>query len=97
MRNPFKKSKKQIEEAVVERLVHRDVKRYTDYLSSPLRIMWTNFLAGLSHGLGIILGATLVISLLTFVLSKYLSHLPLVGQFFEAMNVWIQETLAGKK
>ncbi len=94
MRNPFKKkSQKELHESVVESLVHRDVKKYTDYLSSPARIMWTNFLAGLSHGLGIILGAALVLSLVTFVLSKFLSHLPFVGEFFEAINVWIQTTL----
>lgn len=101
MWHPFKKKsdkekEKHKQEAVVERLIHRDVKKYTDYLSSPWRIMWTNFLAGVAHGLGIVLGATLVLTLVTFVLSKFLSHLPFVGEFFEAMNVWIEHTLSKK-
>ncbi len=97
MWHPFKKkSDLQKQAAVVDRLIHRDVKKYTDYLSSPWRIMWTNFLAGVAHGLGIVLGATLVLTLVTFVLSKFLSHLPFVGDFFAAMNVWIEHTLSKK-
>ena len=94
--NEKEKTVEKKREAVVERLIHMDAKKYTDYLSSPWRIMWTNFLAGVAHGLGIILGAALVLTLVTFILSRFLSHLPVVGDFFTAINVWIQTTLSGR-
>mgnify|MGYP001574017388 CR=1 FL=1 len=72
---------------------HQAVREYLDYLSNPWRIMWANFLAGLAKGLGLIIGVALVFTVVTYVLSNVLSQIPVVGDFFSAINIWIQQTL----
>ena len=69
------------------------VDEFHDYLSSPWRIMWANFLAGTMRGLGFLLGAALVIALMGFILKEVLSNIPMVGDFFKALNEWIEHTL----
>lgn len=55
--------------------------------------MWANFLAGTARGLGFILGVGVVLTGVGFLLTKVLGQIPIVGDFFSAINVWIQETI----
>ena len=65
---------------IVERMNLGD---YLGLLQRPGRLLWLNFLAGLARGLGTILGATVLVSLIVAVAQRIIaSHLPGVGNFF---------------
>lgn len=58
-----------------------DVMEYfIQYVSSPWRIVWVNFVAGIFRGLGALIGASLVIALLVWILSLFVDA-PLVGEY----------------
>lgn len=84
-------------EKIIDKLKRVELQEFTNYLHSPWRILWANFLAGTARGLGFLIGATLIITLVTLILTKVLTHIPLVGDFFLAMNQWIQETIQSSK
>lgn len=66
---------------IVERMNLGD---YIGLLQRPGRLLWLNFLAGLARGLGTILGATLLVSLIVAVAQRIIeSHLPGVSHFFQ--------------
>ncbi|MBV8204034.1 MAG: hypothetical protein JOY87_04660 [Candidatus Eremiobacteraeota bacterium] len=56
---------------------------YVGLLQRPGRLLWLNFLSGMARGLGTILGATVLVSLIVAVAQRIIaSHLPGVGNFF---------------
>lgn len=57
---------------------------YAQYLKSPWRIIWTNFLGGIFRGLGILVGMTIVVSLMIWMLTN-LVDFPLIGKYFEEL------------
>lgn len=70
----------------LERLVHHlEAMRVADYvelLEKPTRLIFINFIAGLSRGLGIAIGASLIFALLLQVLHRLLIlNLPVIGNF----------------
>jgi hypothetical protein len=66
---------------IVERMNLGD---YVGLLQRPGRLLWLNFVAGLARGLGTILGATLLVSLIIAVAHRIIeTNLPGVSQFFE--------------
>ena len=65
---------------------------FVNYLQSPWRIIWTNFIAGIFRGLGILIGMTLVVAFIIWLLSQ-LVHFPLIGQYFKAILELLQEYL----
>ncbi|WP_299874936.1 DUF5665 domain-containing protein [uncultured Cocleimonas sp.] len=60
------------------------LKEFIRYSSSPWRIVWTNFVAGIFRGLGAIIGASVFIAFLIWVLTLFVDA-PLVGEY--AQNV----------
>lgn len=78
---------------ILEKLKRVELQEFTNYLHSPWRIFWANFLAGTARGLGFLIGAALIITVVGFLITKILGNIPLVGEFFQAMNVWIQNAL----
>lgn len=84
-------------ERVLAKLKRVEIQEFSNYLSSPWRIFWANFLAGTSRGLGFILGVALVLTIVGFVMTKVLTQIPVVGEFFQAVNHWIQETVQQAK
>lgn len=70
-----------------------ELEEFVTYLRKPRRIFWANFLAGTARGLGFWLGTAAVITISVFVIKQYLSHVPMVGQFFEAVGQWIEQTV----
>lgn len=65
---------------IVERMNLGD---YVGLLQRPGRLLWLNFLAGMARGLGTILGATLLVSLIIAITQRIIaSHLPGVSHFF---------------
>lgn len=75
---------------ILEKLKRVELQEFTNYLSSPWRVLWANFLAGTARGLGFIFGVAIVLTAAGFILTKILSQIPIVGEFFQAVNVWIQ-------
>ena len=75
--------------------VNESLKQFIRYSSSPWRIVWTNFVAGIFRGLGAIIGASLVIALLVWVL-KVFSGMPLVGEYADkikaGVTAYVEET-----
>jgi hypothetical protein len=55
------------------------------------RIMWVNFVKGVFAGFGGVIGATLMVGLLLFILEKVGGHLPLVGPWLESLGRAIQQ------
>ena len=53
---------------------------YTKVHLSPIRLMRNNFLGGIAWGFGVVLGGTLVVAIVLFLLSK-LDTIPLIGDF----------------
>lgn len=78
---------------ILEKLKRVELQEFTNYLRSPWRILWANFLAGTARGLGFLLGATIVITALGLLITQILGNIPVVGDFFRAVNQWIQETV----
>lgn len=71
-----------------------EFKDYLEYLGSPKRIFWMNFLAGTARGLGFILGTVVFLALLTFVVSQVLSQIPWIGELFRWLDDWLRENLS---
>ncbi len=53
---------------------------FIQYVSSPWRIVWVNFLAGIFRGLGALIGASIVLALVVWILTL-LVDVPLVGEY----------------
>ena len=58
---------------------------FARYLKSPKRIFFSNFLAGIAKGFGIVVGMTLVVAILAWMLSQ-LVDFPLIGEYFEDLK-----------
>ncbi len=67
--------------------------KYVKYLSSPMHIMWRNFLVGAFQGLGFALGTALILSVIGFITSKILVEIPFFSDFGQAINIWLDHTL----
>lgn len=55
--------------------------RYMKYLQSKKKIVWFNFLAGMSYGFGIVFGMTVLVAIVLWVVS-HLVDFPLIGEYF---------------
>ncbi len=76
---------------VVNKLSKVGLQEYATYLSHPFRIFWTNLLAGTSRGLGFLLGATIVIALVSYIITL-LVDLPIIGEFFQNLNEFLEHS-----
>jgi len=59
------------------------------YISSPWRVIWVNFLAGVFKGLGALVGASIVIALIIWVLS-FFKQLPVIGVFADEVETIVE-------
>ena len=83
------------EERLIHKLEHIEFKlanlglrEYIDYLYSPKHIIWNNLMAGIFKGFGIVLGATVVVALVTLIMS-FLTGVPIIGEFVR----WLQDSI----
>ena len=63
-----------------EKQANQALKEFIRYSSSPWRIVWTNFVAGLFRGLGAIIGASVFIAFLIWLLTLFI-EVPLIGEY----------------
>lgn len=80
-------------ERILDRLARSGLKDYLDYLSSPPKIFLSNFLAGIGRGLGFVIGATVVLSFVVFLIGTILSQIPVIGNFFHWLDQFLQQSL----
>ncbi|MDN9012229.1 DUF5665 domain-containing protein [Brevibacillus laterosporus] len=57
--------------------------------TTPRRLIWTNFVAGLARGLGLTIGTAIVLALLGSLLSKFLS-IPIIGDYIREIIAYVQ-------
>ncbi|MEW6202829.1 MAG: DUF5665 domain-containing protein [bacterium] len=83
----------------LERLIHTfermNLAEYISLLQRPRRLIFLNFLAGLSRGLGIGIGMTLLAAIVLYILSL-LVDLPLIGSYVaKIVKIVHEETKRG--
>ncbi len=83
--------KQDTSEKMAHQLGHAGLNEFVQYLRSPWRIIWANLLAGVFRGLGFIIGATVVLAIVVFVLVKVLGSLPFVGEWFQEAGTFLQD------
>lgn len=71
-------------------LLGDELEEYLVYLRSPWRIIWKNFLAGIFRGLGALVGASVVVALLLWLLTLTQSF-PLIGQYMRSAHTQVTE------
>ena len=78
-----------------EERANRALKEFIRYSSSPWRIVWTNFTAGVFRGLGAIIGASFFIALIVWLLTLFVD-VPLVGEYAaevkDTVTGYVQDT-----
>lgn len=68
-------------ERLSSRLETMRIARYVELLDNPRRLIYLNLLAGLSRGVGMGVGFTLIGAVLLYVLkASFMQHLPYVGK-----------------
>ncbi|HOV70078.1 MAG TPA: DUF5665 domain-containing protein [Clostridia bacterium] len=87
--------RKKIEE-LAESMQRAGFYDYIAYLSNSRRIIIVNFLAGLTRGLGIAVGFTLLGALVVYVLQKAAyQNLPVIGDFISEIVKIVQARTGG--
>ncbi len=61
------------------------VKNYIQLLRSTSSQIWSSFVRGIFTGLGTVIGATLVVALLLWILS-FFGTFPVIGDFFRSLG-----------
>ena len=78
---------------ILEKLKRIELQEFTNYLHSPWRIFWANFLAGTARGLGFLIGATLILTGVGIVITKILGNIPYFGEFFGDLKIWLDHSV----
>lgn len=58
------------------------LEEFMDYIRSPWKMLWPNFIAGVARGFGALVGASIVIAIIGWSLTLIID-LPLIGQKLE--------------
>ena len=58
---------------------------FVSYVSSPWRIIWVNFVAGVFRGLGAVIGASIVIAVIIWLLGLF-TKIPLLGEYAQEFD-----------
>lgn len=67
---------------------------YIDLLNNPKRLLYINFLAGISRGIGTAIGFTILGAIVVFILRKLvLLNIPLIGDFVAEIVRMVQYRL----
>lgn len=63
---------------------------FIEYIKSPWKLILPNLVAGIARGVGTLLGATIVIAIITWFIAK-LAVIPLIGQYFGQIQTETQK------
>jgi hypothetical protein len=73
---------------------HTTIADYIQLLNSPKKLIWTNFVAGISRGVGFAIGFTIIASTIVVVLQVMIQwNLPIVGHFISRLVELVNEQL----
>jgi hypothetical protein len=79
---------------MAKEMEHTTIADYIQLLNSPRKLIWTNFVAGLSRGVGLAIGFTLIASTIVALLQMLIHlNLPIVGHFIARIVTVVQEQL----
>ncbi len=67
---------------------------FMEYLASPRKIIFWNFMAGVARGLGVVIGMTVIVAVLVWFLTKMVDF-PLIGEYFEKILNLIDTAVPG--
>ncbi|HHY12637.1 MAG TPA: hypothetical protein GX529_08405 [Firmicutes bacterium] len=82
---------------ISDSLERSKIAEYVDLLNHPWRLIYLNLIGGLSRGVGLAIGFTVLSALLIYVLTRsFILNLPLVGNFLGELVWIIQEYLRAK-
>ena len=71
---------------------------YVEMMNRPWRIIWMNFIGGISRGVGLTIGATLVIAILFKILSALIAmNIPYLTDMLQEVVLIIKETPNGQR
>ncbi len=76
-----KKEQEQVE-WLIDAIGAVGLEEFIEYIRSPWKMLWPNFIAGVARGFGALVGATIVIGLVGWWLAVIID-LPLIGQRLE--------------
>lgn len=71
------------------------IPEFIDYIRSPWKVLWVNLLSGIARGVGIVIGMTIVIAFILWLLGKFVDF-PLIGQYFQDLKETIEKFTAVK-
>jgi hypothetical protein len=79
---------------MAKEMEHTTIADYIQLLNSPRKLIWTNFVAGLSRGVGLAIGFTLIASSIIAILQMLIHlNLPFIGYFIAKIVTIVQDQL----
>ncbi|HHW18054.1 MAG TPA: hypothetical protein GXX30_04045 [Firmicutes bacterium] len=82
---------------ISDSLERAKIAEYVDLLNRPRRLIYLNLLGGLSRGVGLAVGFTLLGALVIYILTRsFLLNLPIIGNFLGEL-VWIVQQYLRQK
>jgi hypothetical protein len=70
------------------------IAEYVSLMEDPIKILYTNFLAGIARGIGMAVGFTLLGAITIYILQKIvILNLPLLGDFIADIVKIVQDQL----
>jgi hypothetical protein len=70
------------------------IAEYVSLMEDPIKILYTNFLAGIARGIGMAVGFTLLGAIAIYILQKIvILNLPLLGDFIADIVKIVQDQL----
>lgn len=85
-----KTEKDELQDAIAHLASLSIVKLYED----KRKLLWYNFLIGVSHGVGTVFGASIVVTLFVFILAQF-KWVPFIGEFISQVLDYLKNTPAG--
>lgn len=66
---------------LAKRLDDASVAEYVEFMRSPRRVAWSNFVAGIARGFGIAIGASVLMAVFLYILSVVIElNVPIIGK-----------------
>jgi hypothetical protein len=82
---------------VAKDMEHTTIADYIQLLNSPRKLIWTNFVAGLSRGVGLAVGFTIIASTIVYFLNILITfNLPFIGKFIADIVSIVRDHLGYK-
>jgi len=72
------------------------IKNFNAYLTSFWKLFFYNFVAGVARGFGLIVGMTILVSVVLFAVGKMIGF-PVIGKYFEPINDIIVNSVSTKQ